>query len=191
MMNFLNTLAAAGAEVATEAAGHAEESSEGIGALGLSVPALIASAITFLVLFYVIKKYALDGIVANLEKRENDINRGLHLTAELDKQKAELEQTVEAELKKARLEADVIISEAKQETTKMIQSAEEKANNRADEILKAAEGKIERDISTARQDLKGEMATLITEATEAILNQKLDASGDQKLVENYLKEAMK
>lgn len=176
-----------GIMAATEAA----ESSEGIGALGLSLPAIIASAITFLVLFLVVKKYALSGIVANLEKRENDINRGLHLTAEMDKKAAELEATVEKTLKQARVDADAIIAEAHTETGKMIQEAEEKASRKADEIIRAAEGKIERDIAEARDGLKSEMAGLITEATEAILNQKLDDTSDRKLVEDYLKGVMK
>lgn len=190
MMNLFNTLAA-GAAAAGEAAHSAEETSEGIGALGLSLPAIAASAVTFLVLFFVIKKFALSGIVANLEKREEDINRGLHLTAEMDKQKAELDARVDEALKAARKEADLIIADAHAETGKMIQAAEEKANNRADEILRAAEGKIERDITEARNGLKKEMAGLITEATEAILGTKLDAGADRKLVEDYLKGAMK
>lgn len=169
----------------------AEESVEGIAALGLDPFAIGAQLLTFLVLFWVVKKYALDGIVKNLEKRHDDINRGLHLTSEMDKQKAELEQTVDAELKKARKEADAIIAEAHAETGKMIAEAETKAGHRADEIIRAAEGKIERDIAEARSGLKKEMSGLITEATEAILGQKLDASGDRKLVEDYLKEVIK
>jgi len=78
------------AAAASDAGEKAAESSEGIGALGLSLPAIIASLITFTVLFFVVKKYALSGIVANLEKREKDINRGLHLTAERDKSNADL-----------------------------------------------------------------------------------------------------
>lgn len=175
----------------SEAAGEHGGESEGIAALGLDPFAIGAQLLTFLVLFWAVKKYALDGIVKNLEKRHNDINRGLHLTAEMDKQKAELEQTVEKELKKARKEADLIIAEAHSETGKMIAEAEDKANRRADEIIRAAEGKIERDITEAREGLKKEMAGLITEATEAILGQKLDEKGDRNLVENYLKEAMK
>lgn len=187
MTHLFNTFAATAAAAGEKAA----EESEGIGALGLSLPAIIASTITFLVLFWVIKKYALDGIVANLEKREADINRGLHLTAELDKKSAELEATVEKTLKAARKEADAIIAEAHTETGVMIANAEKSATTRADEIVRAAEGKIEREISEARQGLKSEMASLITEATEAILDQKLDSSSDRKLVENYLKEVMK
>ena len=174
----------------TEDASHAEES-EGIAALGLDPMAIGAQLFTFLLLFWIVKKFALSGIVKNLQKRHDDINRGLHLTAELDKQKAELDERVEQILKVARKDADLIIAEAHTESSKVIQSAEESAGRKADDILKSAESKIERDIVNARQELKGEMASLITEATEAILNQKLDSTNDRKLVENYLKEAMK
>lgn len=174
----------AAAEHTTEAT-HSEES-EGIGALGLDIFAIGAQALTFLILFYVVKRFALDGIVKNLQTRHDDINRGLHLTAELDKQKAELDARVEELLKKARKEADGIVAEAHSQTGKIVQAAEESANRRAEEILRAAEGKIERDITEARAGLKSEMATLIAEATEAILGEKLDAAGDKKLIEKYL-----
>ena len=181
-MNYVSILAASEA---------AEESSEGIGALGISLPAIIASTITFLVLFFVVKKYALGPIVSNLEKREDDINRGLHLTSEMDKEKAALDEKVEKTLQAARSDADAIIAEANSESGRIIQAAEESATTRADEILRAAEGKIERDIVEARQGLKTEMAGLVTDATEAILDEKLDAANDRKLVEKYLQEAMK
>ncbi len=169
---------------------HASES-EGIGALGLDVFAIGAQLITFLVLLWAVKKFALDGIVKNLDKRHNDINRGLHLTAEMDKQKAELDERVEKVLKTARKDADVILAEANAESGKIIHAAEDTANRKAEEIMRAAEGKIERDIADARNGLKAEMAGLITEATEAILDQKLDDKSDRKLVEDYLKGAMK
>lgn len=177
-------------ESTSEESGHGEES-EGIAALGIDPIAIGAQLITFLVLFVIVKKFALEGIVKNLQKRHDDINRGLHLTAELDKQKADLDLRVEEALRAARKEADQIIADAHAETGKMIQGAEEKANVKAEEIIRAAEGKIERDIAEARNGLKKEMAGLITEATEAILGQKLDATSDRKLVEDYLKGAMK
>jgi F-type H+-transporting ATPase subunit b len=182
MMNILSILAA------TEAA---EETAEGIGALGIDPIAIGAQAITLLVLFWIVKKYALEGIVKNLDKRHINIDRGLHLTAELEKQQAELELTVEKSLQAARKDADLIIADAHMESGKIIQFAEEKASNKADEILRAAEGKIEREIAEARKNLKSEMASLITDATEAILAQKLDTDSDRQLIENYLQEAMK
>ena len=165
--------------------------SQGIAALGLDPIAIGAQLLTFLVLFVVVKKYALEGIVKNSAKRNEDINRGLHLTAVLDKEKADLDLKVEEALKAARKDADKIIAEAHSESNKIIQAAEIAAGRKAEDVMKAAEGKIERDIAEARKGLKSEMAELITEATEAVLNQKLDSNSDRKLVEDYLKGAMK
>jgi len=179
-MNALYTIAAA-----------AEEGSEGIGQLGLSLPSIASSAITFLVLFYIVKKFALDSIVENLKKREDDINRGLHLSAEMDKQKADFDEKVEKMLQTARKDADVITAEAQKESGKIILEAEAAAARKADEIIRAAEGKIEREIAEARNGLKAEMADLIIDATQTILQEKIDEKSDRKLVEKYLTEAMK
>ncbi len=177
-------------EHTTEGAAHGEEE-QGIAALGLDPFAIGAQLITFLLLFWVVKKFALDGIVKNLQKRHEDIDRGLHLTAELDKQKAELQESIEKAMKSARKDADVVIADAQQESSKIILAAEETAGRKADEIIRAAEGKIERDIIEARNGLKKEMAQLITEATEAILGKKLDSVADKALVETYVKDARK
>lgn len=186
-MNSFIILAASGADATQKAS----ESTGGIDSLGINPIAIGAQAITFLVLFWIVKKYAMDGIVKNLDTRHKDINRGLRLTAELDKQKEELDARVEKILKAARKDADEITAEANNESGKIIQAAEESANRKAEDIMRAAEGKIEREIADARNGLKAEMATLVTDATEAILNQKLDSSSDRKLVEDYLQEAMK
>jgi len=176
----------------TEPASHgADEGSEGIGALGLDPIAIGAQALTFLVLFWVIKVKVMDGLVSNLDKRHKDIDRGLHLSAEMDKQKEELDARIEKALKVARKDADAVIADANAESGKIVQAAEEAANRKAEEIMRAAEGKIEREIADARKGLKAEMAGLITDATEAILNDKLDSGSDRKLVEKYLQEAMK
>lgn len=184
-MDTFTILAAASSEAASKAA----ESSGGLDSLGINPIAIGAQAITFIVLFLIVKKFAMESIVKNLDKRHKDINRGLHLTAELDKQKAELDEKVEKLLRSARKDADNIIADAHTESGKIIQAAEESASRKAEEILRSAEGKIERDIAEARKGLKSEMATLITSATESILQQKLDADTDRQLIDRYVKEA--
>ena len=48
--------------------------------------AILAQAATFLVLFFVIKKFALDGIVSTLEKRRKTIDDGVRLGREISAQ---------------------------------------------------------------------------------------------------------
>lgn len=167
------------------------EETKGIGALGLDPLAILAQAFTFLVLFVVIKKFALTKIVKTLEERRKTIDRGLHLTSELDQMKEDLDARVEKALQQARQQADVILTEAKVESGEIIKAGEEAATRKADAILVTAEGKIARDIEAARDGLRNEVAGLVVEVSEAVLREKVTNSRDRELVETYVKEALK
>ena len=173
-----------------ETAGHGETAG-GIGQLGLDPLAIGAQALTFLVLFFVIKKFALTKIVTTLENRRKTIDRGLHLTAEMDKLKAELDDRVGAALREARAEADTILAEAKSESGEIIKAAEDTANRKADVIMEEAAGKIAREIESARDGLKSELASMVVEVSEAVLREKITDSKDRQLVEKYVSEALK
>ena len=166
------------------------EEAGGISALGIDPIAIAIQATTFFLLFFFIQKFALKKIVHALEERRKTINRGLHLTAEMDKLKTELDNRVESALKEARVEADKIITEARVESGEMLKAAEESASRKTDAMLKDAEGKIERDIMTAKKDLKNEVVSLVSEVTSHILRDKVTSAEDRKLTEKYLKEVL-
>lgn len=171
-MEFLNLLTTFGAT----------EEVSGIGALGIDPWAILAQAVTFLVLFFVIKKFALDGIVATLEKRRKTIDDGVRLGREMEAEKAQLDEKVEAALKKARLKADEIIAGGKQESNELLKAAEAATTRKTDAMLADAHAKIEQDIDKARRDLQQEMRALVAEATEVIIEEKLDAKKDEGLI---------
>jgi F-type H+-transporting ATPase subunit b len=160
----------------------ATEEVSGIGALGIDPLAILAQAATFLVLFLVIKKFALDGIVQTLEKRRKTIDKGVRLGHEMEAEKEQLDAKVEELLRKARTEADSIISGGQKEAGSIIKAAEEAAGRKADAILEEAHGKIDEDINAARQGLEQEMRALVAEATEVIIEEKLDAKKDEGLI---------
>lgn len=160
----------------------ATEEVSGIGALGIDPLAILAQAATFLVLFFVIKKFALDGIVQTLEKRRKTIDDGVRLGHEMEAEKAALDEKVDELLRKARSEADTIIAGGQKESASIIKAAEEAAGRKADAILADARGKIDEDIDAARRGLEQEMRALVAEATEVIIEEKLDAKKDESLI---------
>lgn len=164
------------------------EEAQGIAALGIDPLAILAQAVTFLVLFWVIKKFALDKIVASLEERRKTIDKGVTLGVEMEKEKAELDEKVEELLQKARRESDKIIAESQQEAGAIIKQAEQDAARKADTILAEANNRIAEDVERAKKDLKREMVELVGIATEAIIREKVDAQKDAKLIERVLQE---
>lgn len=165
----------------------AEEAS-GIGALGIDPLAILAQAATFLLLFFIIKKFALEKIVATLEKRRKTIDDGIRLGREMEAEKEKLDEKVNDTLKKARLEADKIIADSHEEAGAAIKHAEELANRKTDTMLADAHAKIEEDVQKARDSLEKDMRGLVAEATEAIIRTKLDPKADEKLLKQVFEE---
>jgi F-type H+-transporting ATPase subunit b len=164
----------------------AVEEPEGIAALGLDPLAILAQAVTFLVAFWIIKRFALEKIVKTLEDRRKTIDKGVLLGREMEAEKAKLDERVAEALKKARLEADKIIQQANQEGGQLIKAAEEKAAKKMETMVADAHAKIEDDLSRARKDLEAEMLALVADATEAIIDEKLDTQKDNALIARAL-----
>ena len=164
----------------------ASEEAGGIAALGLDPLAILAQAVTFLVLFYIVKKFALSKIVDTLEERRKTIDKGVKLGYEMEAEKAKLDDKIAAALKDARNESDKIIAEAHTEARKVMQEAEERAAKKTEELIADAHARIETDIQKARKQLEADTLSLVAEATEAIIGEKLDAKKDNGLIARIL-----
>jgi F-type H+-transporting ATPase subunit b len=169
-----------------KAAGHAAEEPAGIAALGIDPLAILAQAGTFLVLFWVVKKFALNKIASTLEERRKTIDNGVRLGQKMEAEEAKLEEKIEAELRKARNESDKIIAETQREAGEIMKAAEEKASQKVEQMLAEAHAKISEDMEKSRQQLKKDMLVLVAEAAEVILEEKLDAKKDETLVQRAL-----
>lgn len=165
----------------------AESSGSGIGALGVDGKALVIQLITFVLAFWVLKKYAFGPILKIMNERRETIEKGVKLGEKMQKDQAALEARIAEELAKARVEADSIVASAHDEARSTVREAEEKAKTKAEGILADAESRIAQDTARARQKLEKELVGLISDATEAIIEEKVDASKDAALLDKALR----
>lgn len=163
------------------------ESSEGIGALGLSGSAFLIQIITFVLAYFILRKFAFGPILNILQERRNTIESGVKLGEQMRTQKAELEKTVAKELRDARVKADSIMADAEAAARDTVREAEEKAQVKAATIVKEGQARGEQEVNRARKALEKELVGLISDATEAIIDEKVDASKDAKLIDRALK----
>jgi F-type H+-transporting ATPase subunit b len=148
------------------------DSSSGIGALGFSGQAFLIQLITFLLAYLVLRHYAFGPILKALKTRRETIESGVKLGEELRKEQQEMEAKVEKVLHEARSKADEIIAGAQENGKQSIR-----------------EDRIKQDAAQARQALQKELVGLVADATEAIIDEKVDSAKDSKLIEAALKEA--
>ena len=164
------------------------EGSSGLGALGVDPKAFIVQLLTFLLAYLVLRRYAFGPILRVLQERRQRIEQGVKLGEEMQKERAKLEEQVEKALHQARQQADEIMALAQDASRQAIREAEEKARTKAANILEAAEARIVQDTARARQQLEKELVELVSDATEAIIYEKVDAKKDAALMERVLKE---
>jgi F-type H+-transporting ATPase subunit b len=162
------------------------EAAEGL-PLGLSLSAFIIQLITFIFVFIVLKKFAFKPIVKLLEKRRQTIEDGITLGEKMEQEKAKLEETTNLVIRDARLEADKIIGIAHKESREIIRAAEHDAKGRVESIMKEANVKIEEDTERARRVLEKDLVGLVSEATEAVVNEKVTSQKDTDIVKEALK----
>jgi F-type H+-transporting ATPase subunit b len=159
----------------------------GIGALGVDGKAFIIQLVTFVLAFWVLKKFAFGPIMKVLDDRRELIENGVKLGEQMKQQQATLEAKVTEELAEARKAADGILANANEDARDLVREAEGKAKDKADAILVDAKNRIEQETARARKSLEKEMVNLVSEATEAIIGEKVDAKKDAALVERALK----
>jgi F-type H+-transporting ATPase subunit b len=170
-------------------ANFAAESSSGLGALGVDPKAFVIQLITFMLAYLVLRRYAFGPILKVLRERREIIENGVKLGEQMQKEKAAFEERMAELLKEARQQADGIVGTAQGTAKDTIREAEDKARQKAAVILEEAERRIAQETARVRKQLEKELATLVAEATEAVIEEKVDAKKDAALIERALKES--
>jgi F-type H+-transporting ATPase subunit b len=155
--------------------------------LGIDWKLLIAQVVNFLVLLFVLWKFAYGPVLAMLDKRQKKIEKGLKDADEAHQKLAESEEKQKEILKKARTEAKEIIEKAhiQEEKSKSEMAAEAKAQ--AEKIIASAKDQIEQEKNKMLSEVKSEIGALVVSAAEKIIVEKIDEKKDKELVENFLK----
>ena len=163
------------------------DSSSGLGALGVDGKALVVQFITFVLALLILKRYAFKPISKVLNERRELIESGVKLGEEMQKEKAKLYTVINASLTEARTQADSIVAAAQDSARDSVREAETKAHEKADAIIKEAKQHTLQDVARARKQLEQELIGLISDATEAIIDEKIDAKKDAALIDKALK----
>ena len=134
-----------------------------------------------------LRKYAFKPILKVLDERRQTIESGVKLGEEMQKERAALDAKVKAALADARKQADAIVADASDAARDTVRAAEGKAQEKADNIVKEAEARSLQDAARLRKQIEKEVVSLVSDATEAIINEKLDDKKDAALMDRVLK----
>lgn len=149
----------------------------------------IWSTVAFILLFFLLSKFAWKPIVKALDERERSIEDAL-LKAEMAKEEmAKLTSENELLLKQARIERDEILKQAKELKDQIVSDAKTAAQTEGAKMIEKARLEIENQKIAAMAEVKNQVATLSLQIAEKVLRNEFEDQNKQNtLVADLLKE---
>lgn len=143
--------------------------------------------IVFLVLIFVMAKFAWKPILGAIKQRETSINDALESAESARKEMQNLQADNEKLLQEARVERDSLLKEAREIKEKIISEASTEAQEKANSIVAQAQVTIQNEKNAAMADIKNQVATLSIEIAEKLIREELSKEGkQQRLVDQML-----
>ena len=149
---------------------------------------LLGQTIAMIVFVWFCMKYIWPPILAALEERQQQIEEGL---AAADKSQEKLVT--------AQAEADVIVAEARQQATGILDQAHARANEivadgksagvkERERQLTAAHAEIEQEANRAREELRGQVSAIALASAEKILKREIDGKAHDDILGQLAQE---
>ncbi|MCB0428706.1 MAG: F0F1 ATP synthase subunit B [Flavobacteriales bacterium] len=142
--------------------------------------------VSFLVVLFILKKFAWKPILGALKERETSIENALDEAEKARTEMANLQASNEKLLQEARLERDAMLKDARDMKDKIVAEAKNKAKDEADRLIVAARETIKNEKMAAITELKNQVATLSIDIAEKILRNELTQEEKQKNLNSTL-----
>ena len=142
--------------------------------------------IVFLVLLFLLKKFAWPQIMGSVEAREKRLADQIAETARLQEEAKRLVEQNQKALADARGQATALLAEAKSQSERDRAAAVASTKAEQDELLARARREITAERDRAISELRGEAVDLSLAAASKLVGERLDSEADRKLVTSYL-----
>jgi F-type H+-transporting ATPase subunit b len=150
--------------------------------LGIDWRLLIWSVVNFLIVFFILKKYAFGPIVEALARRTAKLEQGLKDAAAAKENLVAVARDRESALKEARTEAGKILSEARTEAERLKDEVVAKTKTEAEEILNRGKERLTAEKEAMIASAKEEMADLLVVVLKKLLPRVGTKEGEAELV---------
>jgi F-type H+-transporting ATPase subunit b len=146
--------------------------------------------VTFLVVLFLLSKFAWQPIMSALRERETTIESALQAAEQAKLEMQQLKASNESLLQQARLERDSILKDAQEAANNLVSEARNKAVTEANTVIANAKATILTEKQAALTELRNQVAALSIDIAEKVLKKELSTEMAQKeLVAQYVKES--
>jgi len=159
-----------------------------LSSLGVHWMSLLAQAVNFAILAFVLYKWvikpALISLDARVKKQEEVEQSATNISAQLH----EIAESKNAIIAEARTESKKLIAETEKSAKELGNKLKAEAEAEAHKILTEAKKKIEEEREILYKDIKKDIATLVAIGIEKTVGKYIDSSVQTKITEDAVKE---
>lgn len=156
--------------------------------MDIRIDILITQIIGFLIVLWVLKRYAWGPILGMLEERRARIASEVQTSERLRQEAEKLRGEYENQLRTIEAQARQRIQEAVAEGQKVADEIRATAHNEAQAITRKAKESLELEYKKARVELRAEMVNTALGAAELLVREKLDSQEHRRMVDRFLNE---
>ena len=149
---------------------------------------IISQLISFVLLLVILRRFAWRPLLGILDQRRAHIEEELRKAAQGREEVARLQQEYERRLTAIHDEARAKIQEAVVEGKRIALEIQEQARAQAYALVSKSKETMELEVAKAKVTLRDHVVELTMDALERILQQKMDAATDTRLIEAAMDE---
>src|SRR5262245_17937767 len=148
----------------------------------------IWTIITFLVLLFLLAKFAWRPLLTALESRQETIRKSLD-DAQIAKRELERLQQESAQIiRQAHAEAQSIVAKSRSDAERLGEELRQKAREEADSIVRNAERQIQLETRRALQEIRNEAVDLSVTIASKLLERHVTREDNERLIDETLKQ---
>lgn len=149
---------------------------------------LIAQAIAFAALVWIIATKIWPPLLDAIEERQKKIAEGLAAADRSQKDLAQASEKVDELVRDARTKANEIIEQAHGRANQILEKAKDEAVELANRQKAAAEDEIATAVFRAKEDLRKQVSVLAVAGAERLIRREIDASAHKALLDELATE---
>ena len=166
----------------------AEEENTGMKLLMPNMAEFVPACIAFLIIWFIMAKFAWPMVLKMMEDRESKIQGDLDSAQQANAEAAAAKDAAKAKLDEAQLKANEIIAEAKHDAEVLRADMLAKAQEESQAIIAKAHDVIDAERTKAIAELSGQVVDLSVEIAGKVIGESLSVEQQRELAIKYLEE---
>jgi len=144
---------------------------------------ILAQMLVFAIVIWVAMKFLWPEITGSIQERNRRIAEGLAAAEQGRKDLVEAESRAEELVKAAREHALAMENQAQVRANQIVEAAKQTAQNEAARIVESARAQVTLDIQKAREELRGQVASLAVRGASQIIEREIDPRTHAQLLD--------